>query len=152
MLSGKVIKGINAGNVVFHHRTMQIIARQQTICWQWPFFLSLRDTGLSTLANTVVQEHGGKQLMGLGFRFWLHLSAGFIQTLDVDVCGCSSGPLPGQLPQKGTWRCRPAWSHSSLPSTALIRKQAWRKVLLPPKPALPSPAVPGVTARAPLWD
>lgn len=158
MLSGKVIKGINAGNVAFHHRTMQIIARQQTICWQWPFFLSLRDTGLSTLANAVVQEqrvHGGKQLTG--FRFGLCLCAGLMQTLDVDECPSGLGglqdPSQASIPQKAPGgaalpETRGSGPTVSFTSTALIQKQEWRKVL-PPKPALPSPA--GVTARSPLW-
>lgn len=112
MLSGKVIKGINAGNVVFHHRTMQIIARQQTICWQWPFFLSLRDTGISTLANAAVQQQrvwGGKYLVGLGFVFRLCISAGAYPAFGWgwmnwgmgELQDISSGVLPGSaLPER----------------------------------------------------
>lgn len=159
MLSGKVIKGINAGNVVFHHRTLQIIARQQTICWQWPFFLSLRDTGISTLGNAIMQDKGSKEAnsswtwdLCLGCAFLL----GLIWTLDVDECSSGMGGL-----QDPSWRRPPRSAPPerhlggaalteargsdptiSFKSTVLIQKQTWRKVLLPTKMALPSTAVP----------
>lgn len=150
MLSGKVIKGINAGNVVFHHRTMQIIARQQTICWQWPFFLSLRDTGVSTLANAIMQDKGSTEAnsswtwdLCLGCAFLL----GLIWTLDVDECSSGMGGLqdpswrrpPRSAPPKrhpggaALTEARGSDPTISFKSTVLIQKQTWRKALLPTK-------------------
>lgn len=167
MLSGKVIKGINAGNVAFHHRTMQIIARQQTICWQWPFFLSLRDTGVSTLANAAVHEqrvYGGKQLMGLGFMFRLCI----IQPLDVDECSSGIGWLqdpscrrsPRSAPHKRhlegaalTACLRQEGEIPWFPSQALSYPKGRREGKFSCLQSQPCPALqcPAVTARSSLW-
>lgn len=119
MLSGKVIKGINAGNAVFHHRTMQIIARQQTICWQWPFFCVLKwyrriypckCCGARAKALQRQTAHGpGIDGQVVPFcwgssRPWMWVNApqgweGF-RTLP-------AGDLQGQLPTRGTWGVQP---------------------------------------------
>lgn len=166
MLSGKVIKGINAGNAVFHHRTMQIIARQQTICWQWPFFLCpyVIQAYLPLQMLRCTSKGSAEANSSWAWDWWPGCAflLGLIQTLDVGECSSGMGGLqdpscgrsPRSAPHKrhlggaALTEARGSDPTVSITSIVLIQKQTRRKTFLPTKAALQHP---GGTGRSPLW-